>query len=56
MLRKGAVFKWTEQYNNALNLLKSDLVKIGRVQDPNTNKAFKLFTDVYQHSYSNILH
>ena len=32
MLRKGAVFKWTEQYNNAFNLLKSDLVKMPRLQ------------------------
>ena len=27
---KGAEFKWTEQYNNAFNLLKSDLVKMAR--------------------------
>ena len=28
MLRKGAVFKWTEQCGNAFKLLKSDLVKM----------------------------
>ena len=38
MLRKGAVFKWTGQCNNAFNLLKSDLVKIPRLQYPNPNK------------------
>ena len=27
MLRKGAVFKWTEQCNNAFKLLMSELVK-----------------------------
>ena len=26
MLQKGAVFKWTEQCNNAFNLLKSDFL------------------------------
>ena len=50
------VFKWTEKSNNAFNLLKSDLVKIPRLQYPNPNKAFKLFTNVSKHSYSGILH
>ena len=44
-LRKGVVLKWTEQCNNAFNLLKSDLVKMPRLQYPNPNKAFKL---IYQ--------
>ena len=43
MLRKGMVFKWMEQCNNAFNLLKSELVKMPRLQYPNPNTAFKLF-------------
>ena len=56
MLRKGAVFKWTEQCNNVFNLLKSGLVKMPRLQYPNPNKTFKLFTNASKHSYSGILH
>ena len=44
MLRRGVVFKW------------SDLVKMPRLQYPNPNKAFKLFTDGSRYSYSAILH
>ena len=54
MLSRGAVFKWTKQCNNAFNILKSDLVKMPRLQYPNTNKQFKLFTDASKHSYSGI--
>ena len=56
MLRKGALFKWTKLCNNAFNLLKSDLVKMPRLQYPNSNKTFKLFTNVSKHIYSGILH
>ena len=56
MLRKGVVFKWTKQCNNAFNLLKTDLVKMPRLHYPNPNKTFKLFTDATKHSYSDILH
>ena len=56
MLRNGAMFKWTKQCNNAFNLLKSDLVKMARLQFPNPNKMLKLFPDVSKHSYSSILH
>ena len=56
MLRKGAVFKWSKQCNNAFNLLKSDLVKMPRVQYPNPKKPFKLFTDGSKHNYLGILH
>ena len=56
MLRKGAVFKWIEQCNNAFNLLKSDLVKLPRLQCHNPNKTFKLFTGASKNSYSGILH
>ena len=54
--RKGAVFKWTEQCSNAFGLLKSELVKRPRLQYPNPNKQFMLFTDASKHSYSGILH
>ena len=56
MLRKGAVFEWMEWCNNAFNLLKSELVKMPRLQYPNPNKMFKLFTDASKHSYSSVLH
>ena len=55
MLRKRAVFKWTEQCNNAFNLLESDLVNMPRLQYPNPNKLFKLSTSASKHSYSSIL-
>ena len=56
MLRKGAVFTWTEQCNNVFKLLKSELVKMPTLQYPNPNKPFKLFTDVSKHIFSGILH
>ena len=56
MLRKGAVFKWTEQSGNAFRLLKLELVKITKLQYPNHNKPFIFFTDASKHSYSGILH
>ena len=56
ILRRGAVFKWTELCKNAFNLLKSELVKMPRLQYPNPNKMFKLFTDASKHSYSGVLH
>ena len=56
MLQKGAVLKWTKQCNNACNLLKSDLVKMPRLQYPNPNKPFKLYMNASKHSYLGILH
>ena len=56
MLQKGAVFRWTEQCNNAFNLLKSDLATMPRLQYPNPNKPFKLFMDASKHSHLGILH
>ena len=56
MLRKDAVFQWTEWCNNVFNLLKPELVKMPRLQYPNPNKMFKLFTNVSKHSYSGVLH
>ena len=56
MLRRGAVFEWREWCNNAFNLLKSELVKMPRLQYPNPNKTFKLFTDASKHSDSGVLH
>ena len=49
MLRKGAVFKWTEQCGNGFKLLKSELVKMPRLQYPNPNKPFMMFTDASKH-------
>ena len=45
-----------EQCNNAFNLLKSEVVKMSRLEYPNPNKVFKLFTNASKHSYSGILH
>ena len=56
MLSKGAVFKWTEQCNNAFNLLKLNLNEIPKLQHPNPYKLFKLFTDTSKHNYLGILH
>ena len=56
MLRKGAVFKWTEQHGNAFKLLKSDLLKMPKLQYPNPNKPFMLLTDMSKHRYLGILH
>ena len=56
MLRKIGTFEWTEQCENAFQLLKTDLTKIPALQYPNPNKPFKLFTDTSKHSYSRILH
>ena len=56
MLRRGAVFKWTEWCNNAFSLLKSELVKMPRLQYPNPKKMFKVFTDASKCSYSSVLH
>ena len=56
MLRKGGVFKWTEQCSNAFKLLKLDLIKVPKLQYPNPNKPFMVFTDVLKYSYSGILH
>ena len=56
MLRRGAVFEWSEWCNNAFNLLKSELVKMPRLQYPNPNKTFKLFTDASKYSNFSVLH
>ena len=56
LLRKGAVFKWTEQCGNAFSLLKLELVKIPKLQYPNPNKPFMLFIDASKHNSSGILH
>ena len=56
MLRKEAVFTWTEQCNNAFKLLKSELVKMPRLWYHNPNKPFMLSSDASKHSYSGILH
>ena len=44
-----------EQCNNAFKLLKYKLIKMPRLQYPNPNKHFMLFTDASKHSYSGIL-
>ena len=56
MLCKGATFQWTEQCNNAFQLLKPEPVKMPTLQYHNPNIPFTLFTDASKHSYSDILH
>ena len=56
MLRKATVLKWTEQCGNVFKLLKLDLIKKPKLQYPNPNKPFMLFTDALEHSYLGILH
>ena len=56
MLRKGTTFEWTEQCENAFQLLKAELIKMPALQYLNPNKPLKLFTDPSKHSYSRILH
>ena len=56
LLWECAVFRWMEQHGNAFRLLKSELVKMPKLQYPNPNKPFILFTDVSKHGYSGIFH
>ena len=56
VLRKGERFKWTEQCGNVFSLLKLELVKMPRLQYPNPNKPFMLFTNASKYSNSGILH
>ena len=41
LLRKGAEFQWSEQCNNAFNILKEELCKIPSLQYLDPNKPFK---------------
>ena len=56
MLGKRTDFKCTEQCGNAFEYLRAELVKIPRLQYPNPNEPFMLFTDESKHSYSGILY
>ena len=56
MLRKGTEFQWSEQCNNAFNILKEELCKMPSLQYPHPYKPFKLFTDMSNYDYSGILH
>ena len=56
LLRKGTEFQWSEQCNNAFNILKEELCKMPSLQYPDPNKPFKCFTDASNYSYSGILH
>ena len=48
--------QWTEECNKAFDMLKSELVKMPRLQYPNPNKTLESFTDASKHSYSSVLH
>ena len=56
MLRKGAIFDWTKQCENAFKPLQEELAKMPGLQFPNPNKPFQLFTDTSKYSYARILH
>ena len=53
---KGSSLQVDKQCNNAFKLVKSDLVKMPRLQYPNPNKPFQVSIDASKHSYSGILH
>ena len=55
LLRKGTQFTWSDQCNNAFNILKAELCKMPSLLYPDHNKPFKLFTDMSNYSYSGIL-
>ena len=56
LLRKGTEFQWSEQCNNAFNILKEELCKMPSLQYLDPNKPFKVFTYASNYSYSGILH
>ena len=55
LLRKGTKFQWSQQCNNAFNILKEEFCKMLSLQYPDPNKPFKLFRDMSNYSCSGIL-
>ena len=55
MTRKGAVFKWTKECNNAFKLLKEKLMEEPVLISPQANKDYVTHCDASKYSYSSIL-
>ena len=55
MTKKGAVFKWTNECDNAFKLLKEKLMEEPVLINPQVNKDYVIHCDVSKFSYSGIL-
>ena len=55
MMQKGAVFKWTNECDNAFKLLKEKLMEEPMLINPQVNKDYVTHCDTSKFSYSGIL-
>ena len=55
MTKKGAVFKWTKECNNAFKLLREKLMEEPVLISPQVNKDYVVHGDTSKYSYSGIL-
>ena len=54
-MKKGAVFKWTNECDNAFKLLKEKLMEESMLISPQVNKDYVIHCDTSKFSYSGIL-
>ena len=55
MTKKGAIFKWTTECNNAFKLLKEKLMEEPVLISPQVNKDYVIHCEASKYSYSGIL-
>ena len=55
MTKRGAVFKWTKECDNAFKLLKEKLMEEPVLISPQVNKDYVIHCDASKYSYSGIL-
>ena len=55
MAKKGAIFKWTKECDNAFKLLKEKLMEEPVLISPQVNKDYVIHCDASKYSYSGIL-
>ena len=55
MMKRGAVFKWTNECDNAFKLLKEKLMEEPMLISPQVNKDYIIHCDASKFSYSGIL-
>ena len=55
MTKKGAVFKWTKEYDAAFKLFKEKLMEEPVLISPQVNKDYVIHCDASKYSYSGIL-
>ena len=55
MTKKGAVFNWTKECDNAFKLLKEKLMEEPVLISPQVNKDYVIHCDASKYSYSGIL-